>query len=508
MPIVIISSCDEETRRLLAQNLARKMACPSVSREEVVEQATEAGIPVAKMEMAVLKRSTPRERLARHKNRLMAFITASVCQRASQGDMVYHGRACHMLLKRVGHVLRVQVVPEPEVRLQRVMRDMKLSRDKAEGYIKELDSDIAAWVSFAHGVEASQTSHYDLTINLEHMSLESASAVIYQMAQMPDFQRTIASERAINELWLAAQARDILGRDERTGAADLTVTAAEGRVTVTYMPSQGKFAEAIPVVLAGLAGAKEIICTMASSNILWVAEAFDPRSQTFAEIVDVAQRWGAGVEMLCLRAPADDPAQCQPTEAILPEEGAPIPKSQDQTCGIEDDAEVPRQTIDTTLAAAREELIQRGRYGGSQISRGLGPEVIQALNPNQEYALVVIGDLFKSKEPSVRTRLTREMAGYLSERIKPPVITGDTLQDKFLFGKRQMARLGLLLASVVLIYLVAFTNQEPILRFFGGHDGGSFMRALAVLVLASVVPAVAYLYGGATGLILKWLKFE
>ncbi len=508
MPIVIISSPDEETRRLLAQNLARKMACPSVSREEVVEQATEAGIPVAKMEMAVLKRSTPRERLARHKARLMAFITASVCQRASQGDMVYHGRACHMLLKRVGHVIRVQVVPDPEVRLQRVIRDMKVTREKAEGYIKALDSDIAAWVSFAHGVEASNSSHYDLTINLEHMSLESASAVIYQMALMPEFQRTIASDRAMNDLWLAAQARDLLGRDERTGAADLNVTATEGRVTVTYMPSQGKFAEAIPVVLASLSGAREIVSTMASSNILWVAEAFDPRSQTFTEILDVAQRWGAGVEMLRLLPPAADPAQCPPAQASLPEEGAPIPKSQDQTCGIEDDSEAPAASLDTDLAGAREELIHRGRFGGSQVARGLGPEVVQALNPNQEYALVVIGDLFQSKEPSVRTRLTREMAGYLSERIKPPVITGDTLQDKFLFGKRQMGRLGLLLASVVVIYVLTMTNQEPLLRFFGGHDGGTFMRVLAVLVLAMVVPAVAYLYGGATGLILKWLKFE
>jgi hypothetical protein len=52
------------------------------------------------------------------------------------------------------------------------------------------------------------------------------------------------------------------------------------------------------------------------------------------------------------------------------------------------------------------------------------------------------------------------------------------------------------------------TNQEPILRFFGTHDGGMFMRVLAVLVMATVVPVVAYLYGGATGLILKWLKFE
>lgn len=508
MPIVIVSSSDEVTRRLLAQNLARKLACACMSREEVVEQATEAGIPVAKLEMAVLKRSTPRERLARHKARLMAFITAQVCQRASQGDLVYHGRACHMLLKRVGHVIRVQVVPDPEVRLQRVMDEMKLSRPKAEAYVQALDADIAAWVSFAHGVEAGHTSHYDLTINLEHTSLESAGALIHQMARLPDFQRTVASERAMDDLWLAAQARDALGRDERTGAADLTVSAAEGRVTVTYMPSQAKYAQAIPVVLAGLARAREIICTMADSNILWVAESFDPRGRTFAEIADVAQRWGAGVEMLCLRPPAPDPSQCPPEEPGLAEEGAPVPKRQDQTCGIEDDAERPFPHLEAEMAAAREELIHRGRYGGGQTARGLGPEVVQALNPHQEYALVVIGELFKDKEPAVRTRLTREMAGYLSERIKPPVITGDALQDRFLFGPRQMGRLGLLLASVVLIYLVALTNQEPILRFFGGPDGGALMRVLAVAVLALVVPVVAYLYGGATGLILKWLKFE
>lgn len=501
MPIVIISSPDEETRRQLAQSLARKMDCPCVSREDMVELATQAGIPVAKMEMAVLKRNTPRERLARHKARFMAFITADVCQRASKGDLVYHGRACHMLLKRVGHVLRVQVVPDPEVRLQRVMTQMRLEREKAEKYIKELDQDIAAWVHFAHNVDMAESGHYDLTVNLEHTSLESASAVIYQMALLPDFQRTIGSDRAMNDLWLASRALDLLGRDERTAAADLSATSAEGRLTVTYQPSQAKFAPAIPTVLAGLEGAKEVVCTMASSNILWLAECFDPNSATFAEIVDVAQRWGAGVELMCLST--GGPAPVNP-EAASEDEHAPIPKDRDQSGWIEEDA--PACSVDGNLAGVREQLISRGCFAGSHAVVGQGLDVVRALDPNQSYALMVLGDLFTSKEHSVRTRQTRELAGYLGSKVKTPVITSDMLQEKFLFGKRQMGRLALLAALTVLIYLVVFTNQEAILRFLA--PTGMVMKVVAVACIATAIPLVAYIYGGATGLLLKWLRFE
>jgi hypothetical protein len=214
MAIVIISSWAEEARRELARAVATKLGCPSLSREELVEQATEAGIPVGKLEIAVMKGSAPRERLARHKSRYLAFITASVAEKARETqDLVYHGRACHLLLPGVDHVLRVGVVPHQERQLAAVMARLNLDRDKAQRYLADLSQDLRNWFHFMHDADPDEPGQYDLTLNLGHLSPESAASAVCSMAQLPDFAPTPASRRALNDLWLSAKARDRLGRE-------------------------------------------------------------------------------------------------------------------------------------------------------------------------------------------------------------------------------------------------------------------------------------------------------
>ena len=55
MAIVIISSTSAALRKEVAENLAGKLGYPCLGREELVDQATEAGIPVGKLEMSVIK---------------------------------------------------------------------------------------------------------------------------------------------------------------------------------------------------------------------------------------------------------------------------------------------------------------------------------------------------------------------------------------------------------------------------------------------------------------------
>jgi cytidylate kinase len=298
MAIVIISSVDEGVRRELADALAKKLDCPSLSREELVDQAIDSGIPVGRLEMAVLKQSVPKERLARHKAQYLAIVTGVLCETSRQHkNLVYHGRAGNMLLNGVSHVLRVRVVPNAERRLARVMERLNLSRPKALEYISRLDEDVANWVRFAHGADMNDPQLYDLTLNLEQVGLASACAIVCEMAQLPEFQMTPASCRFTGDLCLAARARDRLGRDERTARSDLTVSAREGLVTVTYMPAQSEVADAIPTILEGLEGASQLVSTMAVSNVMWVAESFDPGSRTYDEITDLARRWGAAIEL-------------------------------------------------------------------------------------------------------------------------------------------------------------------------------------------------------------------
>jgi cytidylate kinase len=512
MSVVVISSVDEECRKELAESLARKLGCESIGREAMIERATEAGIALGKLEIAVLKRSAPWERLARDKARYLAFITAAVCERAANGNVVYHGRTAHLFFQGIPHVFKVCVIPDPERRLHRTMRRLGLDWETGKEYMRQLDDDLENWSHFLHGVTLTSPGYFDVVFNLQNMSIQSASAFLCSMLQSPEFQPTPASLQAMENLYLAAQARDRLMRDERTGWADLNVTAQDGRITITYMPGQSRVSHEIPAVLSGLEGAGEIVCTMATTNILWVADKFDPSSSLYGHIVDVARRWGAAVELMRLRGlPEEVNGERTALPQVTPDAcgigEAPVPKALDMTGGVHDDNEQEVEGQDDGLAITTDRLIERNIFGGASTITGRTDGLVSVVKSDHRYSLIVIGDVFTSRSASIRVRLKREIAGLLRERVSVPVMVGDELQEKFLFGKRQLAQLLVFLGIAAVLFLMVFTHQEQILNFLAGPAWKSW-RIAATVGVALIVPVFAYFYGGASGLILKLLKFR
>ena len=504
MAVVIISCPVEEARAAVARKVADTLGCGCLSREELIEAAHDAGIPVGKMEVAILKRSAGHERLARHKWRYLAFATSAICARLGQEQsLVYHGRAGHLLLPGVKHVLRVRVVPNEDQAIERIALTRGLSPEQAREYYRRLVDDVAEWVHFIHGVQMDDPGQYDLVINLERMGLDSATQTIVSTASLAEFAPTPESLAAMDDICLGARARYLLGVDERTAAANLTVSVSGGRVVVTYPPADAAVAEHIPRVLEGLEGAREIVCTMAHTTILWVAERFDPTAETFSHVVEVARRWGASVELMRLIVPAEEGPV--PSPPAPPSTGAAL-VDRAKTGGIEEDTAVT-PSDDGGLGATSEQLIHMGLFGGASVVVGQARELVEALNPEAHYSLVVIGEIALAKGPAARMRLRREVAGRVAELTRLPVITSDLLEEKFMFGPRQLVRMVGYLGGAAALYAAVFTHQQQVLSFIA-QPSSTTMHVLATLGVALFVPTIAYLYGGATGLLLKWLKFE
>ena len=156
---------------------------------------------------------------------------------------------------------------------------------------------------------------------------------------------------------------------------------------------------------------------------------------------------------------------------------------------------------DGGLGGAIEELINRGRCGGGHTVCGSYDKILERVRGDGDYALVV-GDMFLSKGQS-----TRELAMSIRDRLKAPVITAEELKSRFLFGKHQALNFLGYAAVIVLIYALAFTNQDPIKAFLSGpiHQ---HTKWLAPLVIVLFVPFIAYLYGSVTDLALKLINID
>jgi cytidylate kinase len=502
MQIVCISRGSLSRGRELAESLARRLGYRVLSREDLMEAAIAEGIQVGKLVTSMMKPRAFTERLARERDHYLAFSTAYLCDRLMEGPLVYHGRTGHLLLRSVGHVLRVRVVADEEYRIRSTMQHLGIDREKAVRYLSEVEEDRRAWVRSMYGVSWEDASQYDVVVNVERMNVDNAASALVGMAQLPDFQITPASRRAMEDLRLGAMARLRLARDERTSRFAFSVAAHDGAVNVTYLPHDMEVAGDVPRVLEGLEGMGQLQATMAATTILWVQEAFDAASPTFREVVEIAGKWNAAVELVRYSASAE--------EGEASEAGTlPSPAPTQAVAGIEeDDEEVV--TDDGGLKDTLDELARVGRAGGGRFVRGVPSALVHVCCGTVPHSLVVLGNLFLSKEPGTKLRLTRELQDSLGSRMHVPVVTAEELRSQYLFGPRDAFRLLGFLAVVASLYVAVLTHQDAVLKFLAGDWSGPGRLTMWVVAVAvfAFAPVVAYIYGDVARSLMKLLKME
>ena len=504
MAIVMISSLFQSGRKELAEIMAKKTNWPVLSREELVDRAREQGIKIGRLEVAMIKTPHQSEKLAREKDLYLAFLTATLCEKAREGSFIYYGRGGHLLLPGVSHRLRVGLSTPQEIRIDRTAQSLGLTPDKAVGYLKEIDDDFNRWLRFMHGVDSRDPKNFDAVFNLENIGLSNAADILSRMAEMPEFQPTAASTRMVENLSLSAQAKLRLALDDRTAEADLQVQTDNGVITVTYPPQQEQFRENIPAVLAELDGCREIQCTMAETNILWIQERFDPKAENYQQITQLAQRWGAAIELMRLIPPGEDAGNASASGADM--DRAFSRKIQPYDGGVEDD---DPQTIfnDGGLSRTKEDLLSQGRFGGQHTVCGGYASILERIQGSAQYTLVVIGDMFLSKGHSARTRQTRELALNIRDRVKAPVVTADEMKTRLLFSKKQGAQLAGFLALVVFLFIGVFTHQPELFSFLSGPLHQTY-KWLSPIVMFLFIPLLAYLMGTVAGLALKIINID
>jgi cytidylate kinase len=503
LQIICISRGSLSRGKELAEALARKLDYAVLSREDLIEAATREGIQVGKLETSMMNPRTFTERLARERDHYLAFSTAYICDRLLEGPLVYHGRTGHLLLRAISHVLRVRVVTDEEYRVRVTMKSLGIGRDKAVRYLAEVEEDRRNWVRSMYGVSWEDASQYDVVLNVERMNVDNAASALVGMAQLPDFQMTPASQRAMEDLRLSARARLRLARDSRTNRFGFSVSARHGVVTVTFLPHDMEVADDVHRVLEALEGVEVVRATMAATTILWVQEAFSSATDTFNEIVEIAGKWNAAVELVRF-SPATG-SRAEPSEGVL---STPPPSA--NVAGIEDDVEAEETVDDGGLKATLDELARLGKSGGGRYVRGERASLLASCCGTVPHSLVVLGNLFLGKEASARLRLTRDLQENLAGRMRVPVVTADELRTHFLFGRRDLLSLIGFLAFIVVLYLLVLTHQDTVLRFLAGRWSGA--GSLTMYVVAAVVfvfsPIVAYSYGSVARSLMKLFRME
>jgi len=503
MQIICISRYSYGYGKELAEKLAAALGYDHIAREELTDKAADQGIPVGKLETAILKQQLIKEEFSIEIERFKALITAEICERAIKGGVVYHGRVGHMVLQDLPNILRIRAVASEEERIDRVIEQLNLTRKLAKEYIKEIDEDRCRYVHFFYNVDCNNPSLYDIVINSSHLAIENSLNALVRLAKSPKFQFTTSTEQKVEDLLLRARCRLAIGEDERTRAVKVKVNANQGNVAVTYLPPFEKQADSIPAVLEKIKGLKTLVCTMAATTILYIQERFDPEVPSFNHLVEIAGKWNSAVELVRLDPHTIEEGSIPPTTFTTVQV-----KSSNKDGGIMDDIpETEDEEKDSYgMLKTMNKLIQVGRAGAVHTIYGGTEALANCIRNSRGYCLVVVGDVFLSSASAAQKRMKRDLVTLLSDQSRVPVISSDDLKEQYLFGPKQRIKTFVYALLAVLIYFLIFTNQELIIKFVSATS--TELKILAAVCIIIFVPFAAYVISGFSHNIMKLVKLE
>jgi cytidylate kinase len=204
MAIITISRGSYSYGKEIAEKVADNLGYSCVSRDLLLETSEQFNIPEIRLTKALEDAPSIFERFTGEREKYLAFIEATLLEHAQKDNMVYHGLAGHFILKQIRHVLNVRITANTEYRARLVMKREQVSHEEALRLLKNIDHARKQWGLALYGIDLWDSSNYDLVINVEKITVDSAVESICRTAEWEQFKTTPESQAALDELALAA----------------------------------------------------------------------------------------------------------------------------------------------------------------------------------------------------------------------------------------------------------------------------------------------------------------
>jgi cytidylate kinase len=210
MSIVIISRGSFSHGKEVAEKLAENLGYECISREIILEASKHFNIPEIKLTGAIHDAPSILDRLTYGKERYVTYFREALLHHLQKDNVVYHGLAGHFLVPGVSHVLKVRILADLEDRIAEEMRREGSSADEARTILKKDDEERYRWSYHLYGIDNRDPSLYDLVIHIKFITTEEAAEIVQHALSLPRFRATPESQKAMDDLLLAAQVQAAL----------------------------------------------------------------------------------------------------------------------------------------------------------------------------------------------------------------------------------------------------------------------------------------------------------
>jgi cytidylate kinase len=260
MPIVAVTREMGSPGTAIATEVARRLGHEFL-RDDLVARVVreyrvrEAGEVVGAVEQ------TPglMERLRGPRRRYRTYLEAAVLDAARRERVVLVGRWSTLFLRGIPHAIRVRVCEPVPARVHRVMERLRVDRPEAERRVAAYDEGVRTRMREMFDAEWADPLLYDLALNTERMSVETAVRQVLALAEAAEYQPTLASRALLEDRALAARVRATLKSSPATARAHVDARAADGRVTLAGVVSSDEERERVMAAARGVPGVADAV---------------------------------------------------------------------------------------------------------------------------------------------------------------------------------------------------------------------------------------------------------
>mgnify|MGYP003598709148 CR=1 FL=1 len=210
MAIITISHGPCSKGKEVAEEVAKRLHFPCISREILMEASEEFNIPENKLLNAMHDSPTFLDRYHHGRERYLGYCRYELLKHAFEGDFVYHGVAGHYLLRALPQVLKVRIIADMQARVEEYMVRNPVSESEAKEELLKNDEIRRQWSLRLYGTDTWDTRLYDMVLQVNRLQVSDIVDMVCMAAEKPIFKRTKEAEVITTNLYLSAKIQSML----------------------------------------------------------------------------------------------------------------------------------------------------------------------------------------------------------------------------------------------------------------------------------------------------------
>jgi cytidylate kinase len=218
--------------------VAERLGYHYVDQELISDAARRYGLLEEKLTHLDESKPSLFERLDTETHRYITVIQTALFEFAEQDNVILMGRSGQWLLRGIPHVLRVRVKAPFELRVRRAikrltgqMREAVNPRTVTE-MVRKDDTEKSSRFRYLYDVDINDASLYELILNTERLSVETAVELLAAATRRADFATTEGGKQIVADRALASRVQVALATHPETRKYRITVEAEQGVVTL------------------------------------------------------------------------------------------------------------------------------------------------------------------------------------------------------------------------------------------------------------------------------------